>query len=520
MKWTLLRLPNTATRLVAPVAAGSGASSERRLAMAANGHAPDARALEPMQPSDAFFWFAEAATPQLRPLVAGLFLLDRAPDRPRLRAAMERMTVLMPRLRQRVINAPFSLGLPRWHDDEAFDLDYHLREVVLTDPGTHRHLLRFVGEVFSTPLDHLRPLWEAQLIGGLEDGRAALLVKLHHAVMDGVGANALFDVMTQARRSDPVPPARRRFAAHTHAAMPVIEVVQRGLAVAGAAAHALADPADAARQVARFARGMGGLVADIASGATAGTNGTGPGIGRRLDGIVLSLPRMRRIKSTLGITLNDLVLTAVSGAVGRYHARRGVRVDTLTCMVPVSLRQDHERTELGNRVGGFTIQLPVGERDPRVRLARIREQTQTAKRGGYGAAYRLLMQASALIPAAVFRGFAHRMAGRIQLICSNVPGPAAARYLAGAKIDAVYPFAPVMFGTPIAIALVSYGTTYGVGIAADPAVIPDPERLGQYLQQEIDAIERQVEKVGRSRQRGKRPAPAPRSGAEVLPQPQ
>ena len=468
----------------------------------------------PMRPSDAFFWYAEAATPELRPLVAGLFLLDREPDRARFRAAIDRLTVSMPRLRQRVVEAPFGLGLPVWREDPEFDLDYHLREIVLPEPATNRRLLRFVGEVFSAPLDHLRPLWEAHLIGGLEGGRSALFMKLHHAVMDGVGSNALFDAMTQVRRGGAVTPARPAPAFRVSDAAPAGALVRRGIAVAGTAARALVDPVDSFRQVARLVRGLGGLVGEIAAPRVATGNGNGTGIGRRLDGIVLSLPRMRRIKARLGVTLNDLVLAAVGGAVARYHARRGAHIDTMSCMVPVSLRQDHERADLGNRVGGFLIQLPIGEPDPLARLSRIREQTQAAKRGGNGAAYQLLMQASALVPAAVFRGVAHRMAGRTELICSNVPGPSTARYLAGARVDAVYPFAPVMLGTPLAIALVSYGTSYGVGIAADPSVIPDPERLGRYLELAIDDIERCAEPAVSPRgakHAGTAHSPAPRA---------
>jgi WS/DGAT/MGAT family acyltransferase len=495
-------------RPVSPFHVALPVATEEEGAMSIKGGIVGVRSPIPMQPSDAFFWYAEAATPELRPLVAGLFLLDRAPDPRRFRAAMEHLTVALPRLRQRVIEPPLGVGLPTWRDDQEFDLDYHLREIVLPEPTSLRHLMQFAGEVFSAPLDHLRPLWEAQLVGGLDGGRAALFMKLHHAVMDGVGANALFDALTQARRADSLRAAHLpvRPNGTATAAMPAAQLVRRGAAIASAAARACADPAESFRQIARFARGVSALIADVAAPNASPANGHSLGIGRRLDGVVLSLPRMRRIKARLGVTLNDLVLTAVSGAVGRYHARHDRAVDTISCMVPVSLRQDHERADLGNRVGAFPVQLPIGERDPLARLARIREQTQAAKRGGSGAAYQLLMQASALIPAAVFRGVAHAIGGRTPLICSNVPGPPAARYLAGAKIDAVYPFAPVMFGTPMAIALVSYGTTYGVGIAADPAVIPDPERVGRYLEQALDDIERRVAQAapGRPTRRGAR----------------
>jgi hypothetical protein len=162
-----------------------------------------------MRSADAFFWLAEAAAPEIRPLVAGLFVLDRAPERAGLRTAIARMVAQMPRLRQRVVTPLLGMGMPAWEADGGFDLDYHLRHVVLPAPGSWRQLLEFSGELFSAPLDHLRPLWEAHLIEGLADRRAALLLKLHHAVMDGVGSIALFEALTQARRGDGVARPRR-----------------------------------------------------------------------------------------------------------------------------------------------------------------------------------------------------------------------------------------------------------------------------------------------------------------------
>ncbi|MEO8601318.1 MAG: wax ester/triacylglycerol synthase family O-acyltransferase [bacterium] len=444
----------------------------------------------PMHPADAFFWYAEAATPELRPLVAGLFLLDRAPDRLRCRVAIERATHVMPRLRQCVAEAPFGIGLPSWRSDPEFDLDYHVREVLLPPPATQERLLGLVGAVFSTPLDHLRPLWEAHLIGGLAGGRAALFMKLHHAVLDGVGSNALFDALSQARRADPVAPApRRAHAASAGAGEPsLLGLLRGGAAAASAAAAALADPADVVRQLGGLARGLGALAADASAGTMANGH-AGSGIGRRLGVVPLSLPRLRRLKTRLGCTLNDLVLTLVSGALARYRRAHASPLERLTCVVPVNLRRADEGAAPGNRVGGFTVRLPLDEPNAHARLADIQAQTQRAKRGGHGVATQLLMQASALIPAAVFRRVAHQMAGRTQLICSNVPGPPVRRYLAGARIDAVFPFAPVMFGTPLAIAMVSYGPTFGVGLAVDPAVMPDPEILAAALGAELDALD-------------------------------
>ena len=135
-----------------------------------------------MLPTDALFWYAEQATPELRPIVAGLLILDRRPARERLRACVERWIARLPRLRQRVVEAPLRLGLPEWEDDPHFELDYHAREVILPEPATERHLLDFAGSVFATPLDPMRPL-----LGSVPDrgaaraGEAACFFKVHHA---------------------------------------------------------------------------------------------------------------------------------------------------------------------------------------------------------------------------------------------------------------------------------------------------------------------------------------------------
>jgi WS/DGAT/MGAT family acyltransferase len=243
-------------------------------------------------------------------------------------------------------------------------------------------------------------------------------------------------------------------------------------------------------EIVRAVRGVRGLVADLTAPATYDPLAqASTGIGRRLDAMALPLPRLRRIKDALGVTLNDVVLTAVSGAVGRYHVHRKLHLHELHCMVPMSLRGDDERSALGNRVGAFNVALPVGEPDPLVRLARIRHQTGAAKSDRRGAAYPLMMRVMALMPGFAYRLLAQAVTGRVNLICTNMPGPPAQRYLAGAKVDAIHPFAPVALGTPLSIALMSYGDNYGIGIDTDPAAIPDPELLSQYLAAAVDEIE-------------------------------
>jgi WS/DGAT/MGAT family acyltransferase len=452
-----------------------------------------------MLPTDALFWYVEEATPELRPLVGALIMLDRRPDPDRMRASVERWVARLPRLRQRVVETPLHLGLPEWEDDPQFELEYHAREVILPAPATQRHLLDFAGAVFATPLDRMRPLWEAYLIEGLEDDRAACFFKAHHSVMDGVGSLAVFDALTQSHRAEPVrvprrPPPRPS----SPPAVRFARWARDGLGNAAAGAGALAQgalraalaPRQVAEQISLAVRGVRGFVADLtAAGIADPLAQDSTGIGRRLDAMTLSLARLSAIRNALDATLNDVVLTVVSGAVGRYHRHRGVAVDVLHCMVPMSLRQSDERGALGNRVGAFTVALPVGEPDPLARLARIQGQTRAAKSDRRGAAYPLVTRALALMPGFAYRLLAQSVTGRINLICTNVPGPPAPRYVAGAKIDVIYPFAPVALGTPLSIALLSHGDTYGIGIDTDPAAIPDPELLGRYLATAVDELE-------------------------------
>jgi diacylglycerol O-acyltransferase / wax synthase len=483
-----------------------------------------------MMPTDALFWYAEEATPELRPLVAAVMILDRLPDRERLQQLLARWIVRVPRLRQRVVEAPLHLGLPEWEDDPHFELAYHARDVVLPEPGTEAQLFEFASAVFATPLDHLRPLWEAYLIEGLQGGRAACFFKVHHTVMDGVGSMAGFDSLTQNHRAEPVRvpqalpmhPARPPAVRAVRLLRDLLRNSAEGMgAAAGFWVHAALHPAEAGDDVLRAVRGVRGFLRDLNAPAVHDPIADSTtGIGRRLDGMTLSLSRLRRIKDALGVSLNDVVLTAVCGAVGRYHDHRGVHVDVLHCMVPINLRREHERNALGNRVGMCNIALPVGETDPLMRLDIIRAQTNAAKTDRRGAAYPLVMRALGFMPSVVFRLLAQAVTGRINLICTNVPGPPAARYLAGAKIEAMYPFAPVAVGTPLSIALLSYGDVYGVGIDTDPAAIPDPERLHHYLAAEVDQLERRArvqppaaEKIRVPRAARKRPAARPQRAA-------
>jgi WS/DGAT/MGAT family acyltransferase len=254
--------------------------------------------------------------------------------------------------------------------------------------------------------------------------------------------------------------------------------------------EAIANPREGFESAMRVARGLRGMLTDVARPATRDPLAVpGSGLSRRLDISEVSIERLRKIKSPLGVTINDVVLTALTGALRAYHHERHVHADELSCLVPMNLRGRDERDTLGNRVGMFTIALPVGEKQAARRMARIVEQTRAAKRDRRGAAAPLLVEALTLLPGAVLGLFARGVLGRVNVACTNVPGTHHERWMAGARIESIHPFASVVEGTPLVMALLSYAGKMEIGIDTDPEAIPDPHRIATLFGEALDELE-------------------------------
>jgi WS/DGAT/MGAT family acyltransferase len=272
-------------------------------------------------------------------------------------------------------------------------------------------------------------------------------------------------------------------------------------------ASLLRDPLSALQSLAVAAGGVRRIVAELqAPPPDDPLSACASGVGRRLAIASVPLATLQQLRAILGVTFNDILLTIVAGAVGRYHRHRRIHLAEVGCVVPVSLREAHERRTLGNRVTATNVALPVAEPDPFARLERIRAQTTGVRANRNGSSYGVLMQALPFIPSALVRLIAGSAAGRVHLICSNVAGPPAAHFLAGAKVEGVYPFAPILLGIPLSIAVLSYAGTVCIGIDSDPAAIADPDRLAGFVGDEIAALEREVALPAHVAARGERRA--------------
>jgi WS/DGAT/MGAT family acyltransferase len=452
-----------------------------------------------MEPSDALFWYAEEALPQFRSTIAGLYLLDGVPEAERLDASLDAAIAFVPRLRQRVLDVPLHLGLPEWVDDPHFDRRYHLRHLSLAPPGDARHLLDLAATLFATPLDRERPLWEATWIDGLEGGRSAYLFKMHHSMVDGVGSLAILNAITQLAPDAPIQQVERDPPPPLPGAVEQLTRLARDNArraigqmgnVASQGVGAVARPREALERAARAGRGVRAMVADALQPPVRDPLSRGSsGISRRFDVLDLSLERLRKLRGPLDATINDVVLTALAGALATYYRERGHALDRLKCMVPMNLRGRDDRESMGNRVGMFNVQLPVGDEPPEERLRLIREQTHAAKQDQRGAAGPLFVEMLTALPGSAFRWLARSAIGQVNVSCTNVPGVRRPRYMAGARVDAVYPFASVVEGTPLVMALLSYAGALHVGIDTDPEAIPDPHRIAELFEASLEALE-------------------------------
>jgi WS/DGAT/MGAT family acyltransferase len=305
--------------------------------------------------------------------------------------------------------------------------------------------------------------------------------------VDGVGSLAILDAITQPTRDEPArrlapppaeppPPAAARLVTLARERA-VASFALAGRAVAGALQSA-GRPLATASEAARAVRGLGALVADALQPAARDPEAArSGGLSRRFDVLDLPIERLRKLRAPLDATINDVVLAALAGALARYQREQGQPVEPQKCMVPMNLRGRDEREAMGNRVGMFDVMLPLDEERPRARLERIRAQTRAAKRDQRGAAGPAFVEALLALPEAAFRRIARAAVGRVNVACTNVPGTAQRRYMSGARVEALYPFASVMQGTPIVMALLSYAGTLHVGIDTDPEVIHAPGRI-------------------------------------------
>ncbi len=406
---------------------------------------------------------------------------------------------LVPRYRQRLALVPLGQGRPVWVDDPHFNAAFHVRHTALPHPGGEDELKRLAGRVFSQSLDRSKPLWELWLVEGLADERFALLTKTHHALVDGVSgvdiATVLFDT---AREPAPVAPPEHEWIPRplpSDAQLLADALLERATVpaeIARGARAALRGPRNLAE---RFGQALVGLGAMAWAGLTAAPPSPfnvriGPH--RRFTWVSADLKELKAIKDALGGTVNDVVLAAVAGALGRYMRLHGHPTDdvVLKAMVPVSVRADVERGALGNRVAAMWAPLPVGLTDPIQRLLKIRREMQDIKDSGQAVGAQVLTELSGFAPPTIMAQAARLQARQrlFNLVVTNVPGPQMPLYALGRELESIFPMVPLAENTALGIAVMSYNGQMNFGLNADYDALADVEVLAEELRAAIEEL--------------------------------
>jgi diacylglycerol O-acyltransferase / wax synthase len=421
-----------------------------------------------------------------------LVLDGEAPSLPELRDHIAGRLGLLPRFRRRVVTS--RLHDPLWVDDARFSLADHISKVPAPVPGGPAGLRSAVGSVLSARLERDRPLWRMQLVTGLGERRFALVAQVHHALVDGVAAVEMAQLLLDARPVS-APPDPRPFSPS-----PEPGILERALAgsigrgrlarsAGSRALRALSDPGgvlESASELRRLATSLAALGA--AAPATALNREIGPE--RSVAFAELPLHAAKELGRRCGATVNDVVLATASLALGSYLRRLGECHPWLRVLVPVSTRPAGDAGELGNRVSAMFIELPLGERDPRMALAEVSRQTRGHKPAARSGAIDGLVQAAGLVPPQL-RDLAAWMLTRRQTfnaVVSSIPGPSVPLYLLGRRVRGAYPAVPLVQGRGLSIGVVSYCGSLHVGLCADPGVVPALVDLGHDFTRAFDSL--------------------------------
>jgi WS/DGAT/MGAT family acyltransferase len=441
-----------------------------------------------MSDGDALMWNIER-DPLLRSTIAVVWLLDSSPDRERFTHKIERATRAIPRLRQRVLPNPLAFAPPRWEVDPYFDLEAHVGWHPAPGDGSLRVLLDFAQPMAMRHFDTARPLWELAVIDGLQAGRAALVLKLHHAISDGMGlvhmTEALVERSREPGRERPVPeaPEGREWSQLELARDELAHEWRRQLGrlwrVGGGIAGAALSPRET---TSGLGRSLGSLRRGLAPvGEPLSPLLRGRSLSCHFDGIAIPLPGLRAAGKKADGTLNDAFVAAVCGGLRLYHEGHGEPVEALRMTMPVNIREGDDAAKAGNQFAPARFAVPIAIPDPVERMRTIaalvkRERAEPALgflEGVAGVLNRLPTSLSVSLFGGMLKG--------IDFVTSNVPGPRREVYTAGAKMDGVYGFGPLS-GAAINVTLFSYAGTCYVALNSDPAAVPDSERLRESME--------------------------------------
>ena len=412
----------------------------------------------------------------------------------------ERRLGKMPLFRTRIVEVPGGLDRPYWVKDANFDVEFHLRHIALPEPGDWRQLCIQIARLHSRPLDMSRPLWEAYIIEGLDNipnlptGSFAIYTKMHHSLVDGAGGSsfmaALHDLQPTPADDNGLEEGPRLVDTNPS----VTELLSR------ASVNSVKNTLQLVRGTARNTLAIGKYVLDISRKQIPAPDVSAPktilnrpvGPHRVFDAAEFPLDGFKQIKNTAGVTLNDVALGVIGGALQRYLQSKGEAPaeGSLAAAMPLNMRTRRDMTEDNNQVGSVFASLHTDISDPLERLHAIKEATQEAKVSGEASPMVDAMKLAGVLSPAISRAAAGFWARNelsrfipmnVSTCISNVPGPDFPLYCAGARMVDYYGLGVLTPGMGIFHLVFSYSGKVSLSVLADRDIMPDPENYHDFL---------------------------------------
>ena len=428
-------------------------------------------------------------------MITGVMMFEKPLDAPRVKELLSTRMLIHERFRQRVRETPLGITLPHWEDDPHFDIDAHIHRIALPAPGGVAELQALASDLMSTSLDYDRPLWQVHLVENFGDG-CALIVRLHHCIADGL---ALVEVLLSMADSRPDGEPTVQPEPRTRELLRQTTPAPRGPGASGVQAIAGAVLQEGRRTVRRPRHalelvGQGGEVVAAAAKLVL-TLPDRKTMLRQSCGVLkraawsepFPLDEVKAIGKRLDATVNDVLVTAVSGALRRYLEGNGQPAEgvEIRAMVPVNLRQPNETGKLGNRFGLIILALPVGTRDPVERMVIMKKRMNDIKHSPEALVAFVLLNGIGLMPKRAEQLAGDFFAAKTSTVLTNVPGPREPLYLAGSRLDNMMFWVPVSSSLGMGISILSYAGKVTVGIMTDACMAPDPITIAENYNLEL-----------------------------------
>lgn len=473
-----------------------------------------------MSHADALIWNLES-DPVLRSTILSIWLLDRAPDLARFEARAARATRLIPRLRQRVVADPLGIAPPKWVDDPGFELHFHLRHTALPAQGTLRDLLDLAEPIAMQAFDKDRPLWELHLVEGLEGGRWAAIMKLHHVISDGVGLVKMTECLIERGPDEEVEPEPLPVDDHVapRSEPGVWDVVSDaiedrvhdaaerwrriGASLGRGALSTLSHPIDTTSELADTLASAGRVLAPASEPLSPIMRARSTSV--RFDSLSIPLSALKRAGKAVGGTINDAFVASVAGGLARYHAALGAPVESLRMLMPVNVRElsharpvdssetpaGQEANEKANRVGNqfapVRFEVPIGIEDPAERMVAIGRLCREQRSEPALPWLEEIADVLGALPPPLTNSLFGAMQKATDFTTSNVPGPRRTTWMSGARIESFMPFGPLA-GASINVTAFSYDGEMYIGINMDPAAVTQPKLLVECLRSGFEEV--------------------------------